>query len=398
MKSIKTLTLVFALLSAAWLATAVGFASGGSAPQSNSDGDGQTQTASAARRRPRTAARQENQNSNQNQNSDSNRNTSRRRSRDRQERHEDDTAHPSGDDQRTASAPRRPRGDDDSRYHVEVGIMPRHISNYFQTFDDFQPGATPVPVTSVTILSLSAHAEYDFVRDEGRTLTGGVRVRRNLFRDLPGGDSTDVDLNLEYDFRPNRLNFKYFGTPRRLASIVGGQNVYSQVNGFGAEYSRRLGRRWRTRGGYEFARDTFSRFSERDLSRHEVSGDVRYQISPYFTPGVGFEYLRGRAESEAFSYTRPAVALLASSRIKDVAYLSFRYRFSDRDYTTDDPTVSNFNREDRRHDISFYGTAQLGKGFSLFGFVYHTDNNSNRLTRTFTSTESGLGLFYRFPN
>jgi hypothetical protein len=397
MKSIKTLTLALALLSAASLVTAVGFASGGSAPQYNSN-NGETQTASATKRRPRTAARQENQNSNQNQNSNSNQNTGRRRPRDEQERHEDDTAHPTGDDQRGASAPRRPRGDDDSRYHVEVGIMPRHISNYFQTFDDFQPGTTPVPVTAVTILTLSAAAEYDFVREDDRTLTGGVRVRRNLFRDLPGGDSTDVDLNLEYDFRPHRLNFKYFGTPRRLASIVGGQNVYSQVNGFGAEYSRRFGRRWRARGGYEFARDTFSRFSERDLSRHEVSGDVRYQISPYFTPGVGFEYLRGRAESEDFSYNRPALALLASSRVKDVAYLSFRYRFSVRNYTTENLLASNFNREDRRHDLSFYSTVRLGRGFSLFGFVYHSDNNSNRLTRTFTSTESGLGLFYRFPN
>lgn len=375
MRSTTLPTILLASLALAALAGAATASAGGPATQDNSNADRANQNGSSP-----------------------NQNTGRRRARDEQERHEDETAHPPGDDERGVRAPRVPRRDDDSRFHFEVGVLPRYISNYFQTFDDFQTGATAVPVKSVYVTTLSARAEYDFVREDDRTLTGSVRFRGNLFKDLPGADSADIDVSLEYDFRPNRLRFAYFGTPRRLASVVAGRNVYSRVNGFAAEYSRRLTRRWRARGGYEFARDTFSEFRERDLSRHEVSGDLRYQVSPYFTPGVGFEYLRGNAESENFSYNRPALLLLASSRIRDVAYLSFRYRFSDRDYTTDDPTSSNFNREDRRHDVSFYGTVNLSRGFSLFGFVYHTDNNSNRLTRTFTGYETGLGLFYRFPN
>ena len=378
MKSLKTLALVLACLTLSALATAAAAAGGQQAAQSNSNTNqnAQAQTASAQG----------------NQNSSSNQNTSRAQDRDDQ----DEPSNPSRGDRPGANVTRTGRRGE-SRYRFELGVMPRYISNYFQTFDDFQTGATAVPVKSVYITTLSASAEYDFVREDDKTLTGGVRLRRNFFKDPDGADSTDIDVTLEYDFRPNRLRFAYFGTPRRLASVVSGRNVYSRVNGFNAEYSRRLTRQWRARGGYEFARDTFSEFTERNLSRHELSGDIRYQFSPYFTPGVGFEYLRGNAASENFSYTRPALVLLATSRISDVAYLSFRYRYSDRDYSTGVTTASNFGREDRRHDLSFYGTVNLGRGFSLFGFVYRTDNNSTRVTRSFNSYETGLGLFFRFP-
>jgi hypothetical protein len=285
----------------------------------------------------------------------------------------------------------------DSRYRVEVGVLPRYISNYFQTQDDFNSATTATPREAAYVTTLSGSFEYDFLQERERTLTGGVRVRRNLFADLDGADSTDIDVTLDYNLQQNQLRLGYFGTPRRLASVTDGGNVYGETNGLRAEYLRRFSRRLRARGGYEFTRETFSRFDERDLSRHQISGDVRYQLSPYFTPGVGFEYVRANAESENFSYKRPALVLLATSRIGDVAYSSLRYRYSDRDYTTDLATGSNFGREDRRHDLSFYSTVQLRRGFSLFGFANHTNNNSNRPNRGFRSYEAGLGLFLRFP-
>jgi hypothetical protein len=379
MRSTKALALVlaFAALAGLAFAAATTTAAAGQDPQTNTNSNSNTSRRSSGR------------------DSSSNRNSSRRGESDGQD---DQSTHGSQDDGPGRSAPARSRRSGESRYRFEVGVMPRHITNYFQAQDEFNSATTSTPVRAVTVTTLSGSFEYDLARDDNSSVTAGLRVRRNLFKDLPGADSTDVDVTLDFDYQPNRFRLGYFGTPRRLASITSGHNVYGETHGFGAEYFRRIDRHWRARGGYQFARETFSESKERDLSRHLVNGDIRYRVHQYFTPGVGFEYQRGNAEARNFSYTRPALVLLATSDIRGRAYLSFRYRYSVRDYTTDLATDSNFNREDRRNDFSFYSTVQLGKGFSLFGFVYHTDNNSNRLTRTFTSTESGLGLFYRFPN
>lgn len=304
--------------------------------------------------------------------------------------------------ERTDESPRGPararRSDrEESRYRFELGVTPRYVSNFFQAQDEFDVDPITTPKRSVYITTLTGGAEYDLVQREQSTLTAGLRVRRNLVNDLPGADSTEIDVTLDYSFRPNQLRLGYFRTPRRLASVSNGQNVYSEVNGFSAEYLRRITKRLRARAGYQFARETFSAFQERDTSRHQFRGDLRYQIDPLFTPGIGLEYLRGDAATENFSYKRPAVSFLVNSRINDVAYLTFRYRLSKREFDTELPTDSNFGREDRRGDLSFYGTAQLGNNFSLFGFASRTKSNSNRNTRDFTNFETGLGLFYRFP-
>lgn len=378
MKSIKVLSAALACLVLAALFAAVAAVAAAGPPQQ----DSQTNTNTNSNRRARTRPTPSDDNSN--------------RARDGAER-EDQTTHASQDSGPGRSAPARSAERSDKRYRFEFGVLPRYINNYFQAQDEFNSATTAAPAKNVYVTTLSGSFEYDLVREDKRTLTAGLRLRRNLFKDLPGANSTDVDVTLDYNFQPNQLRFGYFGTPRRLAAIVSGRNVYGETNGLSAEYFRRITRHWRARGGYTFARESFSEFQERNLSRHLVHGDLRYRVSPYFTPGVGFEYLRGNAESSNFSFRRPALVLVATSQIEDRAYLSFRYRFSNREYTTTLATDSNFGREDRRHDVSLYGTVQLGRGFSLYGFAYHTDNNSNRAARTFTSYETGLGLFYRFP-
>ncbi len=373
MRSMKTLAAALACAALAALTTAATAAAGGQGTQSNS-------------------------NANSNRGSQERKTSSNRNAHAEEAEREDQSTHATHDEGPGRSAPARGSSrPDESRYHFEVGVLPRYISNYFQTQDEFNAGGTVTPIKSVYVTTLSGNFEYDLVRKDREKATAGLRVRRNFFKDLPGANSTDVDVWLDYDFQPNRLRFGYFGTPRRLISVVSGRNIYGETNGLTAEYQRRLSRNWRARGSYVFSRQTFSEFNERDLSIHQVNGDLRYRVSRYFSPGAGFEYQRGNAESANFSYTRPALVLLATSDVKGVAYMSFRYRFSKRDYGTQDVTSSNFGREETRHDVSFYSTVKLGGGFSLFGFYYHTDNNSNRASRSFTSYETGLGLFYRFP-
>ena len=282
------------------------------------------------------------------------------------------------------------------RLRVQVGIMPRFIDNYFQSEDAFNASTAAVPKKNAHLITFSAGLSYDLVKTADSALTANVRVRPNFFSNLKGADSTDLDASLAYRWGPNQFTLGYFGTPRRLSSVSSGVNIYGETEGFDAEYVRTLSKRWRARASYQFSRETFSAFTERDLSLHQFRSDVRYKLTPLFMPSVGFEYRRANAGSDNFSYKRPALLLSVTSEVGRVAYMNFRYRYSDREYLTDLPTDSNFGREDHRHEFNFYGTFQLGHGFSIFAFANHTTNHSTSATHVFKAKDGGLGLFYQF--
>ena len=285
----------------------------------------------------------------------------------------------------------------ESRYRVEFGVLPHYNNNYFQAVEG-------TPRTDVFITTLSANFGYDLMRRDDKTLDVELRLRRNLFSDLRNANSTDIDAILGYDFGRNRVELSYFGTPRRLSSFeddpVAFQNtsIFNSVNGGSLQYSRRFTSRLRGRASYELAREIYTDLKERDVTRHRFATDVRYRVRPFFTPGIGYEYGRNLARSEVFSRRSNALLLLAGSNIRDILTMSLRYRFAVREYTTNNPRSSNFGRRDHRHDVNFYSTVNLPKGFSIYGFISTNNNNSSRANRSFTAYDTGLGLFFRFPS
>jgi hypothetical protein len=283
----------------------------------------------------------------------------------------------------------------DSRYRIELGVMPRYISNYFQAEDQFNTGSTPEVSTYVTVLSGSV--AYDVIHEKDSTLTIGGRVRQNIFADIDGADSTELDATANYRKGSNEFRVGYYHNPKRLAGIVSNQNVYAETNRVNLEYLRRISSRWRSGVGYQFSRETYSSDNTRDVSRHQFHADIRYKVTSYFSPGVGIEYEERSGELENNSYSQITPMVMVTSSISNVAYLSFRYRHILRDYSTDIPSDSNFGRDDTRHELSFYGTVQLGHGLSIFGFAYHNNSDSSRTGSSFKSSDVGLGLFYRFP-
>jgi Surface lipoprotein assembly modifier len=282
------------------------------------------------------------------------------------------------------------------RYSFEVGVLPHYLDNYYQTQDDFGLGAAGGTPQSVGIVTLSGAVNYELVQSATRKVTVGARVRHNIYTDLDHANSTDVDLTLVYDAKPSQLKLGYFGSRHRLVSDAGGSLVYGATNGASADYSYRFTKRLRGRVGYRFTRQTYSSSTSRNLSEHNFSADLRYQVVRQFMPSVGVEYSRGNASSSAYSFKRKAVYVGFTSELGDLAYLNFRYRRSQRDYLTSVPTDSYFGREDPRDDLSLYGSVQLGGGFSLFGFATHINNRSNQPSHKFTSNEAGAGLFFRF--
>lgn len=286
--------------------------------------------------------------------------------------------------------------DEADRLRVQFGVMPRFITNYFQAEDEFNASTNVVPKTTAHIVTLSANVEYDILNQDDKVLQIRGRVRPNFFTNLNGADSTDIDAAVAYTSGPSQFTITYFGTPKRLSSIVSGMKVYGETEGFNTEYVRKLSKLWRARVSYQYSRETFSAFKERDLSIDQVRGDVRFRLSRAFMPSVGFEYRRAYARVNNYDYKRPALMFSVTSEIGSAVYMNFRYRYSDRTYLTDLPTDSNFGREDHRHEFSFYGNFQLGGGLSLFAFADHTTNHSNLITHEFKSEDGGLGLFYQF--
>jgi len=282
------------------------------------------------------------------------------------------------------------------RLRIQFGVMPRFITNYFQSEDDFGASTTAVPKKTAHIVTLSANVEYDLVSEADKVLQVRARVRPNFFTNLKGADSTDIDAALAYTAGPNQLTLGYVGTPKRLSSVVSGTRVYGESEGFNAEYVRKLSKLWRARVSYQYSRETFSAFKERDLSVDQFRADLRYRLSRAFMPSVGFEYRRAYARVDNYDYKRPALMLSVTSELGRAVYMNFRYRYSERTYLTDLATDSNFGREDHRHEFSFYGTYQLGSGLSLFAFADHTTNKSNLISHDFKSEDGGLGLFYQF--
>jgi hypothetical protein len=282
----------------------------------------------------------------------------------------------------------------DKRYRFEVGILPRFNSNLFEAEDD-------AAKVSSYITTLSGKAEYDFVRNDKRTVTGGVQFRHNIYKDVENANSTDIDLTVHYKSGKNDFQAAYFITPERLAFITGGNSLYvhSSIQGGNFDYTRRLSKRFRAGAAYQITKESYegTAFDDRNNIRHRISGEVRYRFDYLFQPGIGVEYERVNAASENFNRNGIAPVLLLVSSYKDIVYTSARYRFIRRDYDTNNPLLPNFDRRDYRHDFSLYSVVKLTRQFRLYGFVNALDNNSSRLGRSFTGYQGGLGLFFQFP-
>jgi hypothetical protein len=281
----------------------------------------------------------------------------------------------------------------DKRYRFEVGILPRFNNNLFEDEDD-------AAKRSAFITTLSAKAEYDFIRKDRRTFTGVAQIRYNIYKGLKEANSIDIDLGMRLQSGKNDLQTTYFTTPERLAFITRDNLVvHSRTQGLNLDYTRRLTRRFRARGNYQTANENYegTTFDDRNNTRHRLTGDVRYRLYDLFQPGIGVEYERINARSENFQRHSLGPILLVVSSYKDIVYTSARYRYIQREYDTDNPLLSNFGRRDNRHDFSIYSTIKLNRQLRLFAFYNALDNSSSFASRSFSGYQTGAGLYFRFP-
>lgn len=287
----------------------------------------------------------------------------------------------------TPTPPAGPR-----RYRLQFSQFSRYNNNFFSA-------GSGKPKKDAFVTTLAGKIAADFLRREASTLTGEFQVARTFVGGIDDADWFQFNFALDYEFGPNDLTLAYFYTPERLTSddLDDDQGKFRSINGTNLEFSRRLSRRIRTRVSYEFTREDFSGVSESDSDQHKLSADVRYRVHDLFIPGIGFELAWLRDESHESSYNDTALVLRLRSRIKDSARISLRYRYRMRDYVTDDPTFSNFGREDHRHEVQLLARFKLSDHWWPYLFGSYKHNDSTRDTRTYSVEEVGFGILYRFP-
>lgn len=280
-------------------------------------------------------------------------------------------------------------------YWIEFGTMGRKISNYFEAENDFH-ALYAAPRVSPYVVTLSGRIAYNLLDDDNRTLTAGLRMRHNFYTDLAGADSDELDASLYYKSRPDEFRLELYRKPSRLVGTINRRNVYAATNRVNVEYVHRLTERVRAGAQYEYSRENYTERPEHDLTRQVVNASVQYKFAPWFEPGIGVEYEHGDGRSDNFTYEQVSPVLILNSSIWPVAYMGVSYKWYDRKYLKAGAGESNYQRIDRRQNVSFYGTLRVGGGLSVFSFVYYTKSNSNQSSSSFSSCDAGVGLFYRF--
>lgn len=278
-----------------------------------------------------------------------------------------------------------------SRNQFRFSVSPWFRSNYFQTGADS-------PRESVVGTELSADFRVPLVRSEDRSLTAGVGVSRNLVRGVDDADWSRFEAALLYAVRAHAFGARAYYIPRRLTfDPTGGEPGFGRTFGAGAEYDVRLSRRTRTRLLYRLAQVRYEDFAQLDLTAHRVGGEIRHRFHDLLIPGAGLEWTHAGARSANSTYKEIAPIVMYGARVGRRVNTNLRYRYRLRDYPVADPTASNFDRRDRRHDISMYASVWLSPQWELVFFGGYLRNLSSRASRTFTDGSGGLTLRFRFP-
>lgn len=163
-----------------------------------------------------------------------------------------------------------------------------------------------------------------------------------------------------------------------------------------ASYDVRLGRPLQLGAVVDYYDETHGQRPERNNTYVDFGGSVRYRdLDHLFSPEVGVAF-GGRdvaVDTEDLSQRTVWVTL----RSRPTAALSLRLRYRDRlrKYSVDDPAASNFDREDRRHEVNLITRVSLLEDLRWtvnYSFQHAT---STMASRSFDAQSISVGLEYR---
>lgn len=198
-------------------------------------------------------------------------------------------------------------------------------------------------------------------------------------------------------------------TPRRTIVVQGGYDwnrprfdvgdelERADILSIDGEYSRRLTRAVEVRGLGEYGHESFNVDPSKDNHLYSSGGAVRFRgFGSGFSPELGWLWSGRNVVDANEDYRQRTFYVQVRSAAIPSTYLSVRYRRGFRDYVIQQPTASNFNREDRRAQWTAAADLTLTRHVLLNVYFVRERSDSTRVTRSFTTGDLALGVTYRF--
>lgn len=278
-------------------------------------------------------------------------------------------------DRERASAP------SERRFRLDLRLNGLLFDNFFQAPD----GAPQEDVEAYA-------AELRLAVPFSEAVESYANLQYTTYED-PLDPSQGAMVGLRSSGQPHGFDlFVEYVTDRPTADI-GDLVEQADVGRVVGEYNFRPTPAWQLSALAEVQRQDFALRNGKDNTFAEAGPAVRYRgFGSAFSPEIGATFGDREADDPAEDYRQQDLFLKIRSAPADWAYLTLRYRYRTRDYSTDDPLASNFEREDTRNQ--WVATADLRTGDVLTWNLYYSyeDADSTRETRVFTTSLFAAGV------
>ena len=207
------------------------------------------------------------------------------------------------------------------------------------------------------------------------------------------GGSPEGALGLRYLGRPHELRIRASHQDDRPAFDLGEVVRTADITHLVGSYGYRISEDWEAGAEGQFAQVRFDSVPQNDSDLYSVEGRLRYRGFGYeFSPEVAASVGRRTADDPRLESDR----LRLSARIISIPvpplWLSARYRFRSREYSTTDPTADNFGRSDDGAQWTLSAAYDVSERLRFTLYADHLDMKSTRPERTFTTSLIQVGL------
>jgi len=206
-------------------------------------------------------------------------------------------------------------------------------------------------------------------------LGGGVRQERK-----------EYGFVVEGGYQWNRPRFE-----------VGDEFERADITGIDGEYSRHVTEHVEIKAMADLFHESYEIRPLKNNNLYNLGGAVRYRgFGSEFSPEIG--WLRGgrNADDPNEDYAQRQFYIQVRSAALPSTYLSVRFRRRARDYSEEQPGLSNFGREDRRNQWTMYADVTATPHVVINLSYWHERAHSTRIEREFSAQALGFGVTYRF--
>ena len=269
----------------------------------------------------------------------------------------------------------------------QVDFGSSFVDNFFQAPDD-------QPKLQVTATSLRARLTRHIDTTSGRVKT---------YADILGNVYDVFDSNgrlgggLNYSRGPHGLEGSLAYYWNRPSFDVGDE--FDKADGVlvSARYSYRTASDFQLNAAGSVLRERYESRAGNDNTLPSASGSVRYRGFGYgFSPEVGVTWSWRNTDDPNSSYSQRDLFIKVRSLLGRRVYLTGRYRYRSRDYSTENIEASNFGREDTRQQLTLSANVRTGKRLTWNVYYALQDVDSTLERRIFDRQLLRLGLTIRF--